>query len=351
MHSNNDVVTELRALAREAKAYQDERGWTDTKLCQEISHLGSTKTYKRILDENDPLDELNLERQLTNYRAGIELINARRATDRPTELEYADFNNVLTTMNAVTRAIAEPSDSIDRLVIVQGFTGTGKDTAKRAMLKRWPKITLEIEADELWRHSVNVPLAEMLNALTIRRRGEEGEDGQKQEFKMPNMPDARQALLIEELRKRKLVLLINEAHRMGPRGLNLITTLINKTPSVIVLFCIPTLITRLVGSAYEEAVQLIGNRLNEAVTLPTPAPEEILEMCERRGVKFADAQASDAAGKRIATEAPRYGNWAFVKQVVRECRAKGNGKLTLEQFTAAMSAALAKRLQVQRRAA
>ena len=48
-----------------------------------VSQVGSTKTYKRILDATDPLDELNIEKQITNYEAAISYIAILRSSDRP----------------------------------------------------------------------------------------------------------------------------------------------------------------------------------------------------------------------------------------------------------------------------
>ncbi len=347
MHTiQTDPVTRLRELAREAQAYQLERGWSDAETCREISNLGSTKTYKRILDDDDDLAQLNIEVQLSNYEAAAEFIRARRASERPVEAEYDDFQNVSDSLAAVAGALQEPG--IARLVIIKGETGTGKDTVKRALLKRWKKAIVHLEADELWRESLNTPLAEMIKALGVRREGEGAE-----KFKMPLYPAGRQELLLEELNKRKLVILVNEAHRMGPRGLNLITTIINKSPAVVVLLCIPALITRLFSNAYEEAIQLIGNRLSEGVTLPTPQPNEIAVLLERRGLTFSDGETQNLATKALATEAPSYGNWAFILQFAREARRtnKGKGKITAEQFAAIIARCRAKRFTNQRRAA
>lgn len=336
-----EKIAELRALAREAQGYQLERGWSDAQICREISHLGHSKTYKRILDEADPLDDLNVDNQLRNYRAAVELISIRRSSERPAEPEYDDFTNVTAALSAVAGALS--STGIDRLVIIQGETGTGKDTAKRALLKRWPKLIVECEADELWRESLNTPLGEMIRALGIRRVNENGEP-----FKMPMMPSQRQELVIEELNKRKLVLVINEAHRMGPRALNLITTIINKTQCVVVMLCIPALITRLVKDAYEEAIQLIGNRLSEGVTLPNPPASEIGEMFDRRELQFVDDRTKAQAATALSKEAKSYGNWAFVKQVIRILCSRRD-KVTMERFAESLATARSKRFVAEQR--
>jgi hypothetical protein len=123
---------------------------------------------------------------------------------------------------------------------------------------------------------------------------------------------------VAALKERKLILIINEAHHLGIPGLNMVKTILNATPTIIVLECIPVLLTRLLGSNYEEAIQLTGNRLCERVLLPTPPGEEILMMLDRRGVKFENVEVRNATAKLLEADAPTYGNWRFVIQVTRK---------------------------------
>lgn len=335
----NDRLNELRTLAREAQTYQLEREWPDSKLCNQIAQLGSTKTYKRILDDSDPLDELNVENQIKNYRAAVDYISVLRTKDKAPEPEYEDFANVTESLSAVAAAIQE--DSISRFVVIQGENGTGKDAVKNALLRRWPNITVEVEATELWRESQAVVLADILNALNVRRQ----KDEQGNKFVMPQTPHGRLELIYHELNKRKLILLINEGHHMGPRALNLLKTLINRSPCVPVMLCIPRLLQRLVNSAYEESIQLFGNRLCQRVCLPSPPADEILLLMERRGVTFTDVSTANAAAKQTASDARHTGNWSYVRMLTRELRKVSQGKpVTLPQYSTAASTTKSKRL-------
>ncbi|MDE2101191.1 MAG: ATP-binding protein [Patescibacteria group bacterium] len=340
----NSSIQQLRELARECQSYQLERGLSDAKFCSKVSQAGSTKTYKRILDASDALEELNIEKQLENYQAAVEYIRVLRASDRPAEKEFEDFANVTDSLAAIARALQE--DSIARFVVIEGENGTGKDAVKNALLRKWNKITIAVEATELWRDSAVVPMADIINALGVRRQSDE-ERGEP--FKMPMHPQPRLELIREELNRRKLILLINEGHHCGPRGLNLIKTLINQSPVVIVLACIPKLLSRLVNSNYEEAIQLFGNRLCERVRLPSPPTDEIVELFARREVRFMDAATANAAAQAMAAEAPQFGNWRFVIQVCREARDLATGKpLNLKQFSDAAAKARARRIMQQR---
>lgn len=333
MHTPNETLNQLRALARDVRNYQLERGWSDAKLAKEISFIGSPKTFKRILDESDDLDSLSIETQFHNYTAAAQHIATLRAQDRPAELEYEDFTNILTVRAAVQRALLEDEECVARLVIVEGNTATGKDAVRRHLLKVWPKITVAVEATELWRDSLAVPARAIYNALNIVKQADRET---KESPKPPRYPAEVINEVIAVLKERKLVLIINEAHHLGPRGLNMVKTLLNQTPTVIVLECIPALLTRLLSGSYEEAIQLTGNRLCERVYLPTPPANEILLMFERRGVAFADMATRNSAASQLAADAPNYGNWRYVSQVTRKLsEATKREKVTLTTFTRA----------------
>ena len=307
-------IEQLRALAGQVRDYQTERDWSDAKLCKEIASVGSSKTYKRILDPKDELDELNLENQLRNFQSAIQIIAALRLKDRPAEPEYKDFTNIERAERAVLSAVQEDEDCVARLVIIEGHTATGKDAVRRHLLNKFPKNTVAVEANGLWGMSPTNSLLALYQALNIVRQTEAGAPPPKP----PRTPGALLAEIIAVLKERKLILIINEAHHLGIPGLNMVKTVLNATPTIVVLECIPVLLTRLLGNNYEEAVQLTGNRLCERVTLPHPASDEILLMLERRGVKFADVETRNSAAKAIQTDAPDYGNWRFVVQITRK---------------------------------
>lgn len=303
-------ISLLRDLAAVVRAYQTERGWSDANLCKQIASVGSSKTYKRILDPNDTLDELSIETQLANYQTAVEIIAGLRKKDRPAEPEYPDFSNVEESEAAVRRALQEDEDCVARLVIIVGPTASGKDAVKRHLLVKFPNNTVGVEANDLWKSSPTTSHLALYQSLDIIRRGSDA--------KTPRTPSELLAGIIAKLRERKLILIINEGHHMGLPGLNMVKTIINTTPTVVVLICIPSLLTRLLGTNYEEAIQLTGNRLAERVILPTPPSEEILLLLERRGIKFDTVETKNHAARQLAADAPMYGNWRMVNQVARK---------------------------------
>ena len=314
MH-NQDTITKLRALAADVRNYQLERGWSDARLCKEIASVGSSKTYKRILDAEDELDDLNLDNQLRNFQSAAEIIAGLRQKDRPAELEYADFSNLEKSEIAVRRASLEDEECVARLVIIEGNTATGKDAVKRHLLKKFPNNCVALEATELWRLSPTTPLLAIHQALAVVKQKD------KDTGELPKPPRYPRELLGEivvALKERKQILIINEAHHLGVPGLNIVKSILNLTPTTVVLECIPALLTRLLGGSYEEAIQLTGNRLCERVYLSSPPTDEILMMLDRRAVKFDAVETRNSAAKSLAAESPIYGNWRFVSQVTRK---------------------------------
>lgn len=336
-------LTELRQIARQARDYQTERGWSDSQMLREIPQLGSTKTYKRILDPNDSLEELNIDNQLKSFGHALEMIKLRRTSDRQPEPEYDDFENVVNSLAAIARALNE--ESIARFVAIQGENGTGKDAVKNALLSRWGTVTLATEATEFWRDSLAAPCNAVLAEYNRVR---------KADLKPKVYPAQTFELLCEAIGEQRLVLLINEAHHLGPRGLNLVKSLINRCPKlVIVAEFIPALLRRLLSANYEEAIQLFGNRLCERVTLPNPPANEILLMLERRGVKIENPKTMKVVLDELSSESKNFGNWRYVIQFAREARAvSGGNALTLEHFATARSNARQRRVtnQMQRAA-
>ena len=305
---NPEQITHLRELALQVRDFQTERGLSDQRLYAELPDIGSTKTYKKILDEADELEELNLKNQVANYERAIAEIKDIRAKATPTEVEYPDFSNIIIGQAAVARALRE--QTIARYVSIEGENGTGKDAVLNSLVVRWPKLTTVVEATERWRFSNATPARDLLLALGVTS--------------IPHMPEARWEIVEKMLQESKRVLVINEAHHMGCHMLNNIKTLINKTKDnsrlVIVGMCVPKLIRDLETKQMETARQLFENRLCARVELPAPSASEIGMLMERRGVSFAAPEDRKVVTTEIAADAPGMGNWRYVSLVTREAR-------------------------------
>lgn len=336
------MINQLRAVAGQIADYQTKHGFSDTELCKRYAGLGSTKTYKRILDAGDELEELNVERQLHNYQQAWALIEIALASADVEEPDYGDMRFVTATRLAVTDALQEQGNN--RLVIVEGASGSGKSTIARCLQARWPNVTVFVEADECWKDSISTMLGALLRVADIRERhadgneGNEGNDGR--DVVLPASASERELKLLAWLNLRKRILIIDEAHHMGPRTANICKTIINKSPTVMVWLAIPTLLRRIETAAYEEVRQLTRNRLCERVRVEGPSVDETLTFLARRGVKWADDKQARACAKVLSEASVQYGNWGFVNLVARRCRRLcARGPMEQEQFAEAFRAA------------
>jgi DNA transposition AAA+ family ATPase len=343
MHTEQ-TINQLRALASTVREYQLERGWSDARLCKEISGVGSSKTFKAILDPKNPLEDYDLEKQLKNFQSAVETIESKRKSDRPAEPEYDDFDNVTSSEIACRRASLEDEECVARLVIIEGATSTGKDAVKRHLLSKFPNNSTALDANELWKMSPTTPLTAIYKALKIVKKKN---DDTGEVPAPPRHPRDLLAGILEELKARKLILVINEAHHIGLPGLNIVKTIINESPTVIVLIGIPKLLTRLLGSNYEEAIQLTGNRLCERVYLKTPQADEIALMLERRGVKFENIEVKNSTALTLQDAAPAFGNWRFVIQITRKLyEVSKRSPVTLQHVSKAVAEVKAMRTRI-----
>ena len=317
---------ELRDIAGRVKAYQDAEGLTDSALVRLFPDLGSQKTYNAILA--DDLDELNLERQLVNYQLVIAQIEAgaekRGARD---EERYDDFLGVAQCKKVLMDTMSQRS--IARLIIVEGDTGSGKSSICTVLTRKYQGRILNIEATAGWSDSPGAMCASILKA-----------SGQKE---IPLALYDRLESVLELLAggTRRRCVMIEEAHHMGVRCLNILKTLINCSPGEFVLFAYPTLWERLEKRAYHEARQLIGNRLAGRIKL-TVQPADVKKFVSRRVPKAVETLNGkfDAVVDLLVTKAkvPKHGNMGFVRQVCDRVlnASKGTDGPSYEQFVAAM---------------
>jgi hypothetical protein len=124
---------ELRDKAEFIRAYQESQKLSDNELYRKFGGIGSTTTYKRILKGD--LKELDLDKQLTNYRSVCALIESIGQ-------DLEDEEHILDGMvgpNELRRAFLETSTqaSIGRFILVQGDTGTGKSFTLKSLARKY----------------------------------------------------------------------------------------------------------------------------------------------------------------------------------------------------------------------
>jgi DNA transposition AAA+ family ATPase len=305
------VQQELSQVAAQIRGYQKGRKLSDSEMLRQFAGLGSAHTYQRIV--TGELDEVDAERWLREYRAVWSLIQMLEESAAEDDPIYDDLTTVLDLRQAVAAAMREKGNN--RLVIVQGPSGSGKTTAALLLAAKYGARVAVCEANEIWKDNANAMLAGILRALGVRQ---------------PPIPVAEKLVAtIEKLGETRVCLVIDEAHHLGPKTLNLVKSILNQTPGEIVLLAMGTLWNRLETQAYAEARQLTQNRLSERVRYDGVEVADVQRMLERRlGMP---AAAAAAAAKALRQAAQSHGNMAFVKLLCRKARRlAGKGEVTPE---------------------
>jgi DNA transposition AAA+ family ATPase len=288
----------LIAIAKQIRDWQLSRQMTDVAITGEYD-IGSAKTYRKLADGN--AEGYDAARWLPKYQAAWNLINAA-GSKQATNQVYDDVMPAVRLRAAFGDAMQETGN--DRLIIVEGGPGAGKTSAVLALKERFGSRIIITEAAETWRESINAMLADMLKATGVKT--------------LPVSAAAKLDTLIDKLCERRQCLVVDEAHHLGPRGLNTIKTIINKTPGEVIMMGLPVLLKRLEIAAYQEARQLTLNRLCERITLAKPDGEDVALLLSRIiGISLKEAR---AAAPAVAAMAATRGDLKFVSRVAKRCQ-------------------------------
>lgn len=306
---------ELRVTAGRIRGWQEERRISDSQMLREFPGLGSTKTYTRIVAGD--VEDLDVERWARDYAAVWSLIQLLAESSAENEEIYADLTTVTDLRKAVADAMREGGNN--RLVLVQGPSGSGKTTAARLLQAKYGARIVFAEANEIWKENANAMLGGILEALGARQP--------------PIAVAAKFDLVVARLRESRCCLVMDEAHHLGPKTLNLVKSLLNQTPGEFVLLAMGTLWQRLETQAYAEARQLTQNRLSERLRFDGVEVADVERMLERRLGMNGDAK---AVAKQLAPAARTHGHLAFVRLVCRQARKlAGKAEVTAEHVARA----------------
>lgn len=315
---NSADAAELREIAQRVRDWQQAKQISDAALCKKYTGLGSTKTFKRILDGD--LKELDLEKQLTNYRTVWALIESLGDDEGDDEEYYPDLTPVVHLSRVLFETMRE--HGIARFILMLGDTGTGKTSARKILLAKYGQRLLWIESSVVWNDSPMAMLGAVLTAHGVKD--------------MPYNQVERLDKVLKLLNESRVCLFIEEAHHLGPRCLNLVKTLINQTPGEFALLAKETLWKKLELAAYEEAKQLTGNRLAERIKLEGVRDSDVRKLLERR-INWENGDMKSAL-RLVSERAARFGNLAFVREVIKRVNeAAQNEPVTIEAFSAAVA--------------
>lgn len=332
---NNLDAKETTEIAQRIRDYQTARSLSDNAMIRKFPGLGSTKTYSKILQGD--FTQLDPEKQLLNYRVVINLIESLSPdTDKKSRDPIYDDLSSVATMKRVFFDIMS-TETNRRVVVLLGDTGLAKTTSCKIIFEKYGQRIRWTEANEAWGDSPMAYTSALLESCGVKEK--------------PFSLTDRLAKVIDLFNERRACTIIDEAHHMGPRTLNLTKTLINKTPGEFVLSAMPTLWARLQRKAYEETRQLTGNRLAEVVRIDGIRESDVRKMITRRPLVLS-SEDLPLVTKHILDIAPKAGNLAFVAKVIAAAYdVSGEELITRESMFGIISEELRKSGQEQRRAA
>lgn len=316
---------ELKELAARIRAFQEARQHSDNEMLRKFADLGSTKTYKRILDGD--LAELDLERQLTNYRRVWALIEAIQERTAGGDVTFLDLSAPRRLIRAVLEIWEEKSNA--RVILVEGDTGLGKTKALAALMEKLGSNVLPVQCWGCWDDSSMALLGALLDAL-----------GEKN-YAAAIVPRLKKVK--ELLNARRITVVFDEGHHLGPGQLNTIKGLVNDTPGQFVILAMPTLWGKIERDAWQEVRQLTGNRLAERIRLDLDGADvkKLLERMARVTDAAAVAYVMQEARSRGATNR---GNLKFVAKVCRKLAEEFPDSVpALDDVVAAVRAEIARR--------
>lgn len=318
-----DKQAEIKKAAELIGAYMKRKGIGLAKLVKKYPLLGSEKTFRDL--RAGKTDGYNLENHLENYTSLASSLELQLETG---EIElYDTLPAVIELRGAILDAMA--SIGTDRVVMVDGESGHGKTTAARILVAKYGTRIRMLEATDMWKDSPGAMLDEILLAL--------GE---------PEAPISGVAKLnrcIVALRNMRRTLIIDEGHHLGPRSMNVVKTLVNKTPGEFVLMGIPAMWAKLHKAAYVEARQLSTNRLSSRVNLVFGTADVLAYLKEI----FPDNEHAELrhAAKTIEQYATSHGCMAFVRDVCRQF----DGGFAVEAVQGAVDTVLKRKTQKARK--
>lgn len=300
-----DADAELVALAKNIRSWQLSTSprLSDEAMLRQYPALGSTKTYRRLRDgDTDGLIPAN---QLPKYRGVWHQIETNTGMDGREEI-YFDIAPASECRAAVAGLL--PQKGKTRLVIIEGPTGSGKTTSLEIVGATYAGQCVSAEADETWTNP-NIMLGGILVAMGCYR--------DLKDEKMPSSRGLRLDEIIATARKGRMIFLLDEGHHLNASGLNLIKTILNKTDSVFVVACIDTLWRKLAAKSWEEAKQLVLNRLHERVILGTPSADDAGLFLTRR-VPGLSADAVRPVIGKIVEAARHNGHFAYLRRLAKK---------------------------------
>jgi len=293
---------ELHTVALMIEEIRNAKGWSVGELMRRHAGngLGSDKTWNKILKRD--FSEMKIDERVTGYRHVLNLLQDVREDDRE-EPVYGDLSGPTAVRKGLTRAMM--TSTVARVGIIEGESGTGKSSCLSVVRSIYGKRIVEMEVRAAWKDSPSAFLGQLLIEL-----GEQAG---------PNNAARRQRKVEETLKASRRCLLLEEAHHLGPRCIDVVKSLVNQTKCEAILAAIPTLLRRVEREAFEESLQLFRNRLAFRVKLKLTKGDVLKLLPRRLPAAMTDDDLAEAA-ELLLLNGPKNGNYALTREVCRRVR-------------------------------
>lgn len=298
--TNTDAAQqELREIALTLREHAEAEDISIKELIRVYPALGSDKTLG-VICKGD-FSELKAENWLDAYRSVLDAMSDSGESDPL----YEDLSTTKEVRRQITRLKLSRTNA--KLVIIEGFTGSGKTSAARIITSKYngmaaTRQVFTIEASAGWGDRPNAMLTAMLKALG------RGDGGRSQAARLDK--------LCEVLAERPVMFVIDEVHDFGVRCLRVVKTILSTTPTKIILLAHPRLFKNLERENWDDLSQLTGNRLLARIHLGTLTVEDTETLLQRRlPAPGLNGELKEAA-EVVAHAALNNGNLAFVREVV-----------------------------------
>ena len=301
--STHPVVSRLIEL----QGNESDKSFAEGKLS-----VSQTVWYRIRLGKYMADDHSRVLRKLTSDLSGI--IDSAQISGGIKRKRIIPLSFVTEARDALNMAFAEERN---RIVIVLADTGGGKTTIAKSIERDFSSRSAMVEATETWRKSYLAGIQDISRACGI-------------EEPRNNMRIA-QNDLIDHLKIKPRIIIIDEGNYFGAACLNLVKSIVNQTASIVVILAMPVLWKTITKNSNQEARQL-RNRAAAILEFNRVKSQDVRSAMEAAVPNWSSLNGSAAAAVHAVTEAANsFGLWNTVFSVADFITQEaGHGTLTLD---------------------